>query len=54
MISTGNPSIGSVLYTIALEEFYKISFLTVHNITLKSLKGSVIEYTVLARIDNFL
>jgi len=43
MISTGNPSIDSVLYILALEEFYKISFLTVHTITPKSLKDSIIE-----------
>jgi len=43
MISTGNPCIGSGLYSIAFEEFYKISFLTARTITPKSLKDSVLE-----------
>jgi hypothetical protein len=42
-ISTGNHSIGSVLYTVAFEEFYKISVLAVRTLTPKSLKDSVIE-----------
>jgi hypothetical protein len=43
MVSTGNPSICSILYSITFEELYKISFLTVPTITPKSLKDSVVE-----------
>lgn len=43
MISRGNAFIGSILYPIAFEEFYKIGFLTLRNINPKSLKDSVVE-----------